>query len=315
MKLEEAKPTDIEEIVRVLKKSLGDELPISKETWEYKHINNPFGPSIVLLAKEDDKIIGVRAFMKWKLRKCDRELITYRAVDTATHPDHRGKGIFKTLTLKAVEIAKERGDDFIFNFPNEKSRPGYLKMAWEKATNVRVALKPAWNSFLKFKEIPVKYKVIHTSNENELEALCMVWNERLKEKNDLYTPKTLRYLKWRYEENPLQEYAVHSAPGVYLSGYVKRIKGLNELRITECLTSEEKRDKSEVKKIIREWSSMYGAQVISFSPVQPIATFPVVKGNFGPIMTIRELNVTEAGRKEFFNFKNWSYSLGDLELF
>ena len=315
MTIEEAKPFDTEEIVAVLKESLGDELPVSIATWEFKHLNNPFGPSIVLLAKEDGKIIGVRAFMKWQLCVGKKDLFTYRAVDTATHPDHRGKGIFKKLTLKAVEIARENGNDFIFNFPNEKSRPGYLKMGWEKATNVRVALKPAWSSIFNFKGAPQAYKVEHKSDRDELGILCAAWNQNWEKQNKLFTPKSPQFLQWRYEENPLQEYAVFSGPGIYLSGYVKEVKGLKELRITEVLTSGENKDISEAKKVISNWSKKYCAQVISFSPIQSFRALGVIKGDFGPIMTVRELNISEEEKENYFNFKNWSYSLGDLELF
>jgi len=129
MEIREAKETDISEIVKVLKASLGeDQLELSEKVWHYKHIDNPFGKSIVLIAVENEKIIGVRAFMRWEWKYASNKYSALRAVDTATHPQHQGKGIFKKLTLKAVELAKSNNDNFIFNTPNEQSRPGYLKM-------------------------------------------------------------------------------------------------------------------------------------------------------------------------------------------
>jgi predicted N-acetyltransferase YhbS len=96
MKIREATEEDIPDILEVLKASLGE--TSSKKTedvWKYKHIDNPFGKSMVLVAIEENKIIGVRAFMRWKWQKGDCVFSAFRAVDTATHPKHQGKGIFK----------------------------------------------------------------------------------------------------------------------------------------------------------------------------------------------------------------------------
>ena len=65
-----------------------------------------------------------------------------RAVDTATHPDYQGRGIFRLLTLAGVEAMTAEGVQFVFNTPNDQSRPGYLKMGWLRvgrpSTSVRV---------------------------------------------------------------------------------------------------------------------------------------------------------------------------------
>ena len=47
-----------------------------------------------------------------------------RAVDTATHPDFQRRGIFRNLTTTALDELAASGVDFIFNTPNDKSRPG-----------------------------------------------------------------------------------------------------------------------------------------------------------------------------------------------
>lgn len=314
MNIREANPADIPEIVKVLKASLGEELPVSEVTWTYKHVNNPFGASIVLLAEEDGDIIGVRAFMRWQLSLGEQVLHTYRAVDTATHPDHRGKGIFKKLTLKAVDIAKERGHHFIFNFPNDQSRPGYLKMGWQKSGKLKVALKPAFSSFWKFYKRSAGHSIEYDATEEEIQNLCAVWNSKLKDAG-LITPKSYTYLIWRFGNNPLQEYSVYANSDFYISASVKKRKGVQELRITECIFKEDKQTRKEMRKLIRQWCSRFGVQVISFSPDLLHLGSLNLKGAFGPILTVRELNLREEEKARFFNLNNWTYSLGDLELF
>ena len=62
-------------------------------------------------------------------------------MDTATHPDFQGKGIFTTLTLGAIPDLRDDGVDLVFNTPNDKSRPGYLKMGWSEVGRVPVGIR------------------------------------------------------------------------------------------------------------------------------------------------------------------------------
>src|SRR5688572_13398222 len=104
MTIRPAEATDIPEIISLLKLSLGESfLPKSEAYWHWKHVNNPFGKSPVLLAEESNAIIGVRAFMRWQWNDGKRTIEAVRAVDTATHPDFQGKGIFTKLTMSLLK--------------------------------------------------------------------------------------------------------------------------------------------------------------------------------------------------------------------
>lgn len=313
MTIKEAGPNDVPEIIKVLKASLGKkEVPFSEKIWNYKHLDNPFGKSIVLIAVEDKNVIGVRAFMRWQWHKEDNILSCFRAVDTATHPNHQGKGVFKKLTLAAVELAKEEGGAFIFNTPNEKSRPGYLKMGWEIAGKISVGLSPALYSFWKIKKNIPAYEVHYQTSVQKIDDLCTGWNKELNRGN-LYTEKSASYLKWRYEDNPLQEYEVLATANFYLAGYIKKRKGFKELRIVECIYNDRANHK-ELNEKIKQWSLKFGAQVISFSPLLGKLILPSLKGKLGPLLTVRNLNLSKADEK-YFSIEKWTFSLGDLELF
>lgn len=316
MEIREATEIDIAEIIQVLKVSLGEtSLPLSEEIWNYKHVNNPFGKSIVLVAEENNKIIGLRAFMRWQWT-CNAKIYnTFRAVDTATHPEHQGKGVFKKLTLKAVELAKKEGDHFVFNTPNDQSRPGYLKMGWEVVDNIVVSLQPGYGSFWKLKSKEFSYKVDIQANDEDLKKLCAVWNSNLKADKKLFTSKTPNFLKWRYQNNPLQDYEVLITKQLYLAGYIKKRGKIKELRISECIFVENKTSKLQVQKIISSWASEFSVQIATFSPQVTTLKYPAKKGNYGPGLTLRDLNLLPEEKKEYKNIENWKYSLGDLELF
>ncbi len=316
MVIREANSSDIPAIVKVLKLSLGEqELPLSESIWNFKHVNNPFGKSLVFVAEEGNMVVGVRAFMRWQWKLESEIYNTYRAVDTATHPEHQGKGIFKKLTLKAVEVAKENGNNFIFNTPNEQSRPGYLKMGWEVVDKLRVALKPALISFWKIYSFSTSYNSIICSTDSQLNLLCNIWNQSLGLKKSIYTPKSVEYLKWRYLENPLQEYEVFTDESFFIAGYIKKRKGMRELRISECIFQENSNSYLKITKVIRQWSLKFGAQVISYSPEFLSLNFTFINANIGPILTFKELNLVKKEKSLFKEISHWSYSLGDLELF
>src|SRR5437588_8597230 len=111
------------------------------EFFRWKHFRNPFGRSLMLVAEADGHIVGLRAFMRWTFVAGDSVVRAARAVDTATHPAHQGRGIFSHLTLRAIDVLRADGTQLIFNTPNEKSLPGYLKMGWSAVGVVPVRLR------------------------------------------------------------------------------------------------------------------------------------------------------------------------------
>lgn len=313
MEIRKASEIDIPEIVKVLKASLGeDQLELSEEVWRYKHIDNPFGKSIVFLAVEDKKIIGVRAFMRWQWQEASKQFSALRAVDTATHPDHQGKGIFKKLTLKAVDFAKANNHHFIFNTPNEQSRPGYLKMGWKQVGKVYVGLKPSLY-FLRPKKSSQAYSIEKNISQTELEVLCTDWNKKLEAKSGLFTPKSAEMLKWRYEENPLKSYEVIAGNGYYLAAYIKKRGRFKEFRIAEYIYDQNVLGKKELKKILEKTISKFSCHLISFSP--SLLDLNAKKGNLGPMLTFNSLNLSDEENEFSLKISNWNNSLGDLELF
>ena len=70
-----------------------------------------------------------------------------RAVDTATDPDHRRRGLFRTLTLDALDALAADGTRFVWNTPNSTSLAGYLTMGWQEVGRIPVVVAPASAKF------------------------------------------------------------------------------------------------------------------------------------------------------------------------
>ncbi len=99
------------------------------EFFAWKHERNPHGPSFIVLAEAEGRPIGMRAYMLWPL-VADGEVVgAVQAVDLATHPDYRGKGVNSELTKRAIAILRETRS-FALGLPNEMSRSQSRKVGW-----------------------------------------------------------------------------------------------------------------------------------------------------------------------------------------
>jgi len=294
MTIRPATEADIPAIVELLKLSLGESLmPKSEAFWRWKHVDNPFGRSPVLLAWDGEKLIGVRAFMRWEWRQRDKIFKSVRAVDTATHPGYQGNGIFKKLTLALVEQCRGEGVNFIFNTPNKISMPGYLKMGWQKNGRMKISI---WPVFLSNR----KEKYQHDLNKSELPIPNIQTGE------NMFTNASPDFLKWRYTENPNIEYFQFQSK--YGNGLFRIKKGryFSEMRITEFFWNGD--NKSEVREMIQNTARGLGVRIITWSGFK--LPMPSLAIPLGPIITVLPLNGDNS-----LSFGRWNPTLGDMEVF
>lgn len=312
MNIRKATTADIPAIVELLKSSLGESLlKKTSSIWHFKHEDNPFGASYVLVAEENGQFIGVRAFMSWKWQLENTVWQAYRAVDTATHPDHQGRGIFKQLTSQALEEVGVNQDCFIFNTPNEKSRPGYLKMGWEAIGKIKLALVPALFYRMGYVFSFTNYQV--KLSDVDLEALCVAHNERLKAKGGLFTPKSAAYLNWRYTINPMQSYTVLTGKNWYVALYVKKHRYFSELRLAEVIGANDTKARKEIRRVVSKFAAQNGCLLMSTTEKE-LFRFSFY-GAFGPILTCKDLTAHHLILQQAQKEQGWLYAMGDLELF
>ena len=330
MQLRPALPTDKPAIIELLRKSLGESMiPKSEALWNWKHEQNPFGPSFVLLAEENSNLIGLRAFMQWKWQWNGNIYRAIRAVDTATHPDHQGKGIFKKLTLQQLQICKQEGVHFVFNTPNEKSKPGYLKMGWVEQGRLPLKfkiLRPVSIAYSKFfkKQPGVPEDDLPSVDSWPIDLVKL--SRQVDNANLLSSKISTEYISWRYEKNPLFKYQYFTDHENFLMiTRIKKHSFAQELRIVEFLLLNSSADKRKLNREIgRQASRFCKANNIDFISMSGLQ-YNVDKSCFkwmgllpvkalGPTITLKDLNMNEQFQ-DLLQINNWSYSLGDLELF
>jgi N-acetylglutamate synthase-like GNAT family acetyltransferase len=327
MEIRTATEHDIPLIVELLKKSLGEELmPKSKEYWQWKHVDNPFGKSPVILAFENDTLVGVRAFMRWQWKSAGQIFESVRAVDTATHPDYQGRGIFKKLTLELLDYCAREKWHFVFNTPNNNSKPGYLKMGWKEAGKLPISIPVVHPFSIALNISRLKHSSINVNDNNrELYFEHPGLDELLKQnvarcKDQIMTSHSVSSLLWRYQNVPVAKYFTRGLQtggklNVLLVYRLKSSKAGNELRVTDIFMDADKY-KAEVRAMVKDLVKLHAADYVTVSGLNSwlngtgsyLRKLPV-----GPVVTVR--NITFDAANSLHNFIGWSPSVGDLELF
>ena len=158
------------------------------------------------------------------------------------------------------------------------------------------------------------YMIFRSCDTSDTQELCDKHNQTNSKRNKLFTPKSLEYLEWRYQDNPLQDYDVRIGHGYYLAGYVKDHGRFREFRVVEHLYRGSKALK-ELKSHVLSLAREHRVHVISMGKLGKSTSLLRVAGQFGPMFTFKNMNLNPEDAKEYSALDNWSYSLGDLELF
>lgn len=220
--------------------------------WRWKHVDNPFGRSLVLVARDDatGRITGLRAFMAWQYLVGGVPTLAYRPVDTATDPSCRRMGIFSRLTMQALEYARAEGAGFMFNTPNRMSVGGYLKMGWTLVTRSRTTIKIcSYPRFaLKFTGSRLFHRGAVESTysddgsvrrflSDESAARSLIAADAAWKRDRIVTDRSMPYLSWRFGHHPVYAYSAVTAgdaDGVCFLRQVER-GGLKWLLVQDML--------------------------------------------------------------------------------
>ncbi|SKC82947.1 GNAT family N-acetyltransferase [Ohtaekwangia koreensis] len=330
MEIRLAEEGDIPEIVSLLKLGLGESLlPKSEIYWRWKHQDNPFGKSLVLLAIDKNKIVGVRTFMRWKWRSSNGIIEAVRGVDTVVHPDYQGNGMFGKLTLALIDHCHKYEYGMLFSTPNKKSKRGYTKLGWAEAGKLPIQMKVIRPVSMML-DVVLRKKARQKTTLKKDESISYYLNnvglaKLISLNNLLYgsnviTEHSAATLKWRYADVPVAEYHAAGVEDKELKAlFFYRIKHTfagTEFRITDVFFSDKKYVQN-LKQILDSKVHEHNADYVTsgnFGIANLLgADMLVLKRKVGPTVMIH--NIILPDLSNFTGFEGWSPSFGDLELF
>lgn len=172
-------------------------LHFSTDSFRFWYKSNPCGNVISVNAFDGDKMVAHYACIPIEMRIAGRIAKGIHSMATVTHPDYRGRGLFRTLAQKTYEIAQQEEYEFVSGVANANSYPGFIKHLGFYLID-RLDVKWGWG------------KVINTS-ENKL---C-------------YGNWDLARLNWR-----LKKYSYYSKHGNYAYGMYHVRIGIKTLLCT-----------------------------------------------------------------------------------
>lgn len=191
--------------------------------WRWKHLDNPFGPSHVLVHETPEgDIVGCVALVYWRLRQGSRTLLAGRTTDLATLASHRRRGVATSFHAPARQALIDAGVQLVFHTPNEQSlgftrrttRPVFemrSRVALMRASRLPHAalglLQPTPRDHRAddeqaFRRTPLSAAELLSSPG--LTALIERDAERRVPR--LHTARSLEYLRWRYAAHPTIRY-------------------------------------------------------------------------------------------------------------
>ena len=317
--LRRAGPADRAEVIRLLAASLGrEDDPRYQTLYAWKHEENAFGPSPAWVACDGDRIAGFRALMRWDFTRGDEVVHAVRAVDTATHPDYQGRGIFTRLTLRGIEELEAEGTAFVFNTPNDQSRPGYLKMGWSVVGRPPTSFRPRGlrgaARMLRSRTAAERWSSTSTAGEDAAAVLADASTldallasrpptPRLRTRHDAAS------LRWRFG-TPLLAYRAIVARGGLEDGVaILRVRARGDAReaaLCEVIAPHD--DPRARRDLVRAVRRGVDADYVLRLGTERDGLLPLP--GQGPVLTWRAVTETSAPPLDA-----WALSLGDIELF
>lgn len=341
----------LDDVLALLHLALG-EGPLGRGAgaFRWKHHESPFGRSAGLAAvAADGTLAGVRLFQRWRLVSGGAAVAAARAVDTATHPAWRRRGVFRRLTLELARRLAADGTSLIFNTPNPRSRAGYLEMGWRALGRAPLLVKPLRpgrlaGALLRRRQRPqppepprppAGMQPVH-----ELLAApgASAFLESSEPPDDrLRTPRTIDYVRWRYAALPAPRSArgggAAAAPGygalwrfgadagAAVIARTRRRRGAAEVLLCEVLIRGGERGERAAAELIGIITGSSGADYLAAVAARGTperralaAAGFLAAGPAGPHVTVRELSAPPAPAAPD-GLGGWRLSAGDLELF
>jgi hypothetical protein len=320
--------------------------------WRWKFKENPAGNGWIWLAEDQGKIIGHSALTP-AFMKVDTSIVrSFQSVDSMTHPEYRGRGIYQNLAKRLYSEAAKDGALLGYGFFNENSHlVSSKKLGWidipkyhlmTKIFNWRNALRPkirnkTLRSFLAFGGALVYNKSFLTTQKPSSkedsrirqihsfdDSANKLWNSVMSQYK-ITIVKNKDYLNWRYRA-PGANYIILAAEKEgemegYLISVYKMREGSKECYIVDIIAKSEK----VVHYLLLNLSERCkrdNVDIISYSIIANNAYQRVLRRTgfiFPPfikgIYFSTYTSSTSISKEFLINPQNWFVQMGDSDVF
>ncbi|MBO4926895.1 MAG: GNAT family N-acetyltransferase [Clostridiales bacterium] len=203
-------------------------VPMDGSEVDWRYASNPMNDIFSWIAVENGQVVAnysvspIEVMHKGKPVKCALSL------NTMTHPDFSGRGLFIQLANMVYKDLKDKGYAFVMGFPNNISNRTFVnKLGWRdilvmptmKIDIDKARVKPSGLEDSVISDD--SFKLSYTSEEAEY----------------IHVNKSGEYLKWRISDNPTNQYSnfvIADDDGKKAGSYIVVKEFRNLINIVDC---------------------------------------------------------------------------------
>ena len=167
---------------------------LSAEHYQRKY-RTPAGSAKIAMVRENGKLLAANAMIPEILRHEHGTTRGWQSCDTATHPDARGRGLFKTC-INTLSGHLTEGEVF-FGYPNANSTQGLSSCGWGKYDVLDAFVAPLPS----LSRDPAIAQISRFDAQFDQLALRMV------QPGTVCIERSAAYLNWRYFSHPESPYS------------------------------------------------------------------------------------------------------------
>lgn len=174
---------------------------MTNQFWDWRFNDNKDG-SIRYLMWNDDKLIGNYVLHPISIKIGNTIEKVLFSMDTFTHPEYRGKGVFVKLANFSYKKAAELGYRLIIGFPNKNSNKIFFeKLGWKNLGQIIEYNKKIMGK----SQTPDKVRCRITKLSKLDYRINKIWKTYEHERRFLVA-RTKDYLNWRFFQHPKQKF-------------------------------------------------------------------------------------------------------------
>lgn len=186
---------------------------MDREEVEWRYFKNPQKDIVACFAFDDGKLIANYSVSPVPLYHKGKVIKAAQSLNTMTHPNYMGRGLFVTLAKEVYSFLKNNGYDLVWGFPNYISNRTFVtRLEWKDVLTIPT-LEVSLDG-LRHNEAG-----INVVEDNEI---LLDYTSCLNNHDAIQVNKSNEYLYWRYAIHPHIEYRVfaYSVDGLHATSRI-----------------------------------------------------------------------------------------------
>ena len=205
--------------------------------FRWKHLESPFGPSLILYTESQNVPTSIRCVQYMRLEVDGTELLAGQPCDTATAIKYQRQGLSRRILRRSLELLESQKISLLFNFPSAVNKRLYMAAGWQVRNQLHLLVSLRALLTFPFRAFGRMTKLQEHSEATwrQLEAGDFILPEQHPETLQI-APKYYReWLLWRFRHHPSNQYFAISAGGNIFIGKLRIRRRLQEFCVLEVV--------------------------------------------------------------------------------